>query len=799
MNGLKRIYHFLGGIRFAIILITLAATSVIAGTLLESKTESHLLAAKWTYGNPLFLLLLCLFFINILVSALRRWPFKKKHIPFLMTHLGLLMIITGTILKNRYGLQGNLSVWEGSGNQHVLIPHSHAIYIEKKDKESSTTSNHLIPLDSFHRNVFYPAAFPELKCKLTGYAPHVKEYLETWIKGSKVYAAGLPLFSLSNWQPGESLPDSLLTPLTRLSPQNWELMALHTEAVETAMEQLYLHQLNLRLAEKEGRKEPFVIPVEEVLKKPFFFSGLKWNASLNLTYSMSEGFHASTLHFESISQENAYKENVTIALNGQESLYVQSTLKTWSEPNFTFDLTRSNPLLAFIEDHEKNVFIFAFDQHGRVHGEKFDHSELQSLIAYDQGYAGYAIQTTIPYPTFPASRDEKESADAYALALQLKQAMEEAPPLSPPLDHLKRACAHANVDFSDAFVQFLLLWNRSPRLLLKPNDPLPKPLEEVINQFDWTGVSDADLKGSQWTVNLLHQLDLSLKEGEDPLSILSRYRWPFLSDLKQGFDESQHLSHATIFAQQVFSIISYLPSLPPPDSMTTQERACLLSAYLRGYGIDSRSLFPLQKNPVESFDALEAYWTAQPEHPEAMQKSILLETSLTSSIQPEEPPLKLEEHCPGIVLEFQEGGSKQVVALPYDSAGTGLKWPLLNGSYVARFQPRLIEIPYRVRLRQARQISYPNSPQVYSYESDLLIAENGQEPKAQTLSMNHVHETWDGYRFYLAGIASSGDQGLKRIQLVVNHDPAKYYLTYPGALLVFLGALSLFWGRPYKN
>ena len=63
--------------------------------------------------------------------------------------------------------------------------------------------------------------------------------------------------------------------------------------------------------------------------------------------------------------------------------------------------------------------------------------------------------------------------------------------------------------------------------------------------------------------------------------------------------------------------------------------------------------------------------------------------------------------------------------------------------------------------------------------------------------MNNVHETWEGYRFYLSNISPSGEESVKRIQLVVNHDPAKYWLTYPGAIILSIGILLLFWLWPY--
>ena len=59
--------------------------------------------------------------------------------------------------------------------------------------------------------------------------------------------------------------------------------------------------------------------------------------------------------------------------------------------------------------------------------------------------------------------------------------------------------------------------------------------------------------------------------------------------------------------------------------------------------------------------------------------------------------------------------------------------------------------------------------------------------------MNSVHETWDGYRFYLSAISKPSLHALKSAQIIVNRDPAKYFLTYPGIFLVFMGTILLFW------
>ncbi len=801
MNVFKRFFHFLGGIYFAISLIAIAALLVIVGTILESKTDSHLLAAQWTYEHPFFVCLLGLFFVNILFSALRRWPFKKKHIPFLMTHLGLLMIIGGTILKNRLGVQGQLSVWEGSGNQSLLLPHTFALSIEEKNDSLPFPKKSFVAFDSFQSNIYYPFHFPQLKCKLMGYAPHVKESLETWIKDTKAYIAGFPPLPVHEWKPSELFPQFHSYPYAlNADSQSWSLLALRTSSVQHALQQAYLQELDLLLKSKYHPEISLKIPLKQALETPFSFANGTISAELHLLYPVLDDQDISflTLHWQSL--DGKKEEKATIALQGQDALYIKSDPHSWLESSFTVDMIRPLPRLLFVDDEQGNTLLLAFDRHGRVHLESFSSSNVQTLLAYDQGFQGYGIQATVPIPSFSTSREDKERASTYELKMQLKQALQQNPTLAPPLHFFEQACQQAQVDFIENLIEFLTEWNASPGFIFHPVRPFSPQLELVLLHLNWQAVSLNDQQASQWTRQLLNQLAYSLEEGDHPLIVLERNHWPFLSELQHALHSTEHFSPLNVLAQQVSSLIRYLPPLTFPSSLSLLEQAQLLSAYFRAYGIDYRSLCPFRGSDKEQFHDLENYWKAQEmSEQHNLQQAIVFETTLTHRITPVPAPIKLEDCRPGIVLEVQKGQQKQTIALAYDSSGTGLKWPLLNGHYIVRFQPKLKELPYRIRLRQARQISYPQSPQVYSYESDLLISENGKEPEAHTLSMNHVHETWDGYRFYLAGVATSSDSNLKRIQLAVNHDPAKYLLTYPGAILVFLGTVLLFWIWPYRK
>jgi hypothetical protein len=181
-------------------------------------------------------------------------------------------------------------------------------------------------------------------------------------------------------------------------------------------------------------------------------------------------------------------------------------------------------------------------------------------------------------------------------------------------------------------------------------------------------------------------------------------------------------------------------------------------------------------------------------------KPLILESMLTPRHKALAPKVKLEDNTPSIALRFSQGERQEEIVLSYDKTGSGLKWPIFDGEYVVRFQPLLQAIPYRLRLREARQINYANSQQPYSYESDLIVTDkNSQSITEQSISMNNVYETWDGYRFYLSNISPSNPGSVKRIQLVVNQDPAKYLMTYPGAIVMILGILGLFFKKKKGN
>lgn len=165
---MKKILHFFGSATCAITLIVAAALLVSIGTVLEAIEGSHLFAAKWTYSHPFFSLLLAGFFINILLATLKRYPFHKKHIPFLLTHLGLLMMITGVIWKNFFGIQGTMILSQGEKKNELLLPSTFAIKLERRDQIE------VLPLKALIPGTYSFSSFNTIHVQITHITPHVK-------------------------------------------------------------------------------------------------------------------------------------------------------------------------------------------------------------------------------------------------------------------------------------------------------------------------------------------------------------------------------------------------------------------------------------------------------------------------------------------------------------------------------------------------------------------------------------------------------------------------------------------------
>ncbi len=116
----EAVFDFLASVKLAVPVVLGLTASLIAATFIESLYDTAT-AQYWVYRSFWFRGILTLLGVNILVVALSRWPWKKHHSAFLIAHLGILMILAGAFITQRFGLDGSLRLQEGETGSVVEV------------------------------------------------------------------------------------------------------------------------------------------------------------------------------------------------------------------------------------------------------------------------------------------------------------------------------------------------------------------------------------------------------------------------------------------------------------------------------------------------------------------------------------------------------------------------------------------------------------------------------------------------------------------------------------------------------
>src|SRR3989344_2994939 len=109
----------LGSLKFAIFLIASLVALLVASTFTESFYGTPF-AQKVFYRAGWFDFFLALVWVNIFCATLTRWPFKNQHIGFVITHIGILTLLAGTLLTRLFGIEGQMTLFEGGTRNTIL-------------------------------------------------------------------------------------------------------------------------------------------------------------------------------------------------------------------------------------------------------------------------------------------------------------------------------------------------------------------------------------------------------------------------------------------------------------------------------------------------------------------------------------------------------------------------------------------------------------------------------------------------------------------------------------------------------
>ncbi len=131
------LFRFFASLQLAMLLLTVLTLASIIGTLAESRFDAKV-ARAYIYGAAWFNVWLLLLIVNLVCSAFSRWPWKKHHFGFLITHLGIIALIAGAYIGRVSGVEGTMTLSKGDPPTNLLTIDQRVVRILETEGNSQS-------------------------------------------------------------------------------------------------------------------------------------------------------------------------------------------------------------------------------------------------------------------------------------------------------------------------------------------------------------------------------------------------------------------------------------------------------------------------------------------------------------------------------------------------------------------------------------------------------------------------------------------------------------------------------------
>ncbi|MBI2520013.1 MAG: cytochrome c biogenesis protein ResB [Bdellovibrio sp.] len=183
---LDKLVRTIGGMKFAVVIITLFVIAMIAGTFIESYYGTDF-AGRVLYQSVPFMILQGLLVTSILFATLLRLPPKERLYGFYIIHIGLIVIFIGALITAVTGIDGHLTLAPNDPTRRVILADDILII-----KNETTRKEAEIKLPNTYRPSFLNIKWREVE--VLDYLPFSKNIMEWADAGRK------GLFNSSSYQ-----------------------------------------------------------------------------------------------------------------------------------------------------------------------------------------------------------------------------------------------------------------------------------------------------------------------------------------------------------------------------------------------------------------------------------------------------------------------------------------------------------------------------------------------------------------------------------------------------------------------
>ncbi len=121
-----RFIYLFGSLKMAMWLFIVIIIASAAGTLYESRFDAQI-ARYYVYQAPWFTVWLVLLCITLACATFTRLPWKKRHTGFVITHLGIIILLMGGMIGRHFGIEGSITLRVGEPAQRHMVTQQMAL------------------------------------------------------------------------------------------------------------------------------------------------------------------------------------------------------------------------------------------------------------------------------------------------------------------------------------------------------------------------------------------------------------------------------------------------------------------------------------------------------------------------------------------------------------------------------------------------------------------------------------------------------------------------------------------------
>ena len=143
VRALLYTYQFAASLGLAVVLLSLMALALIFATFVEATFNTDVVQF-YVYRSWWFGLIYALLGVNIFCAAAIRYPWKRHQTGFVITHIGLLMLLLSGAISRSKGIDAQVHVWENHASE---LAFDNSYYFDLRiDNQASRPPSTLDPM-----------------------------------------------------------------------------------------------------------------------------------------------------------------------------------------------------------------------------------------------------------------------------------------------------------------------------------------------------------------------------------------------------------------------------------------------------------------------------------------------------------------------------------------------------------------------------------------------------------------------------------------------------------------------------